>query len=352
MEQLRAVTPGDVGAEVEDTQGEHGGAAYGHCVDERRALQLALGYWPARAFSAAGELGVYELLAREGPLDAIAIADRLDIRSRSLPALLDALVALDVLVRTGGSYALASAAPDGEVLALADAAAMHAWAELPAVLREGRRPGPSIYDEVAADADRLEAFADLMARVSAPARAAVAALDFADGEVVCDVGGADGRLAVAIAVTHPAVRCVTFDLPAYIDLVERRTRRASVDDRVTAVGGDFFVDEIPRADTVVLSLVLLDWDEERKRALLEACADALAPDGRLIIVERLDEDVEPETHAAFDLLRSLHFLVLLGEAYTFRRTNLDGWLSGVGLAVVSSQPIDGGFVLVVARRPE
>lgn len=319
-------------------------------MDERRALQLALGYWPARAFSAAGELGVFELVQREGPLDAESIAGRLGIRSRSFPSLLDALVTLDVLERRGDSYAFTGDVPSGEILAMADTASMKAWSELPSVLREGRRSGPSIYDDVAADPDRLQAFADLMGRVSAPSHAAIAALDFADGEVVCDVGGADGRLAVAIAATHPAVRCLTFDLPAYIDLAERRAREAGVDEQVTALGGDLFVDGLPRADTLVLSLVLLDWDEDGKRALLRRCRDALTPGGRLVIVERLDEDVEPASRSTFDLLRSLHFLVLLGEAYTFRPSDLDRWLHEVGFAVDHRQALDGGFVLLVARR--
>src|SRR5688572_3710239 len=100
-------------------------------VDTTRAMQLALGYWPARAFSAAGELGVYDLLAREGALDAATIADRLGIRSRSLPDLLGALVELGVLSRSGATYDLAGDVPDGEILAMADAGSLRAWADLP-----------------------------------------------------------------------------------------------------------------------------------------------------------------------------------------------------------------------------
>lgn len=73
-------------------------------MDPSRAAQLALGFWPARAFSAALELGVIDVLA-DGPLDAGTIAARLDLRSPSVPMLLDALVGLGALARDGGRYA-------------------------------------------------------------------------------------------------------------------------------------------------------------------------------------------------------------------------------------------------------
>ena len=318
-------------------------------TDERRVLQLALGYWPARAFSAAGELGVYDLLARAGPLDVATIAQQLGIRSRSFGTLLDALVELDVLTRERGAYALAGGVPGPDVLALADAASMHAWADLPTVLRAGKRPGPSIYQELAGDPARIEAFAEVMARVSSPAHAAVAALDFDDGALVCDVGGADGRLAVAVASTHTGVRCISFDLPAFVPLVDARATEGRVADRVSGVGGDFFADRLPDADVLVLSLVLLDWDEAHKLQLLRSCRESLAPGGRVVIVERFEGTNGSEPHGAFDLLRSLHFLALLGEAHNFTAADLDRWLAETGLEVEHAEPVAGGLVLVVAR---
>ena len=314
-------------------------------------MQLALGYWPARAFSAAGELGVYDLLERAGPLDAPAIGDHLGVRSRALVELLDAVVELGVLARTGDRYGLVAGPPDPEILAIADADAFRAWADLPSVLRDGRSVA-SMYQGLMSDRERLRAFADLMAGVSAPARRAVSELDFGEASTLCDVGGADGRLAIEVAIAQPRLRCTTFDLPPFQPLAAARVDAAGVAEQVSPIGGDFFEDPLPSSDVVVLSLVLLDWDEHEKRALLAACHDALPPGGLLVIVDRLDGDgSDGRRRPTFELLRSLHFLVLLGEAHTFGPAELDRWSADAGFVHVDHRPLDGGLVLVLARRP-
>ena len=46
----------------------------------------------------------------------------------------------------------------------------------------------------------------------------------------------------------------------------------------------------------------------------------------------------------------VHFLVLLGEAYTFRSAELDLWLGEIGFDIATSQAVADGFSLLVARR--
>jgi predicted O-methyltransferase YrrM len=317
-----------------------------------RLTQLALGHWPARALSAAGELGIYDLLASDGPLDAPSIGDRLGLRSPSLVDLLDALVGLGVLRSLSGGYALSAEVPDPDLLGSSDATALRAWAELPTVLRQGGRSGPSMFEELAGDTERLARFAEAMAAVSAPARAAIVELDLGDARHVCDLGGGDGRLAIDLALRHPEIRLTSFDLPAMAALAGDRVRTAGLRDRVMVLGGNFFVHPLPAADVVVLSLVLLDWDEPHKRQLVAAVADALPPGGRLVVADRSgDDSVQHEPRTTFELLRRLHLLVLLGEAHPFTPQELERWTEEAGFVAFRAEPIAGGLFLAVAERP-
>ena len=313
-------------------------------MDPSRATQLALGFWPARAFRAALELGVFDLLA-DAPLDEAAVADRLGLRSPAVGDLLDALVGLGALERVDGGY---RAEPvDPAVLDVAGTGAYRAWADLPAALRG--EPRPTMFEALAGDPDALRRFARAMGEVSAPLHAALA--ERLDGTgTVCDLGGADGRLAVILAERHPELRVVTVDLPAFVPLAEAAARGAGVAERVTVIGGDFFVDPVPPADVVVLSLVLLDWPADAKVRLLRRAAGALPAGGTLAVLDRLEEGPSRPARTTFELLRSLHLLVTQGDAHPYTAEELRGWLAAAGFGPPELQPVGDGFTLAVAER--
>ena len=60
--------------------------------------------------------------------------------------------------------------------------------------------------------------------------------------------------------------------------------RQGLSERVEVVGGDFFA-SFPRADLYLLKFVLHDWEDERCVTILKRCRDAMAPGGRIAIVE-------------------------------------------------------------------
>jgi hypothetical protein len=98
------------------------------------------------------------------------------------------------------------------------------------------------------------------------------------------------------------------------------------------------------SDTAVLCLVLLDWDVEHKRRLLARVA---ASSRRIIVVDRMGLPERPT--AAFELLRSLHLLVTVGDAHHYTYDELVGWLAEVGLTAEAPVALDGGFTLVEGR---
>ena len=126
----------------------------------------------------------------------------------------------------------------------------------------------------------------MFARQSAAlASALLAAHDFADVGLLVDVGGGYGGLLLPILRAHPAMRGVIVDLPHVAPGAAEQIRAAGLAGRCEFVGGDFFAAVPGGGDAYLLRNILRDWDDERAGALLRRCREALAPRGRLLIVD-------------------------------------------------------------------
>jgi hypothetical protein len=94
------------------------------------------------------------------------------------------------------------------------------------------------------------------------------ALDWSASRRVCDVGGGDGAFLGVLLAQHEHLDGVLLELP---EVVARAPRR----DRITAVGGDAFVEVPADCDTYVFVNVLHDWNDEAATRLLERAAEAI-----------------------------------------------------------------------------
>jgi hypothetical protein len=119
----------------------------------------------------------------------------------------------------------------------------------------------------------------MTAKASGEIAAVLAAYDFTPFPTVADIGGGRGHLLTAVLDAAPSTTGVLFDLPDVI---------ASLDvshPRMTARGGDFFVDALPEADAYLLMDVLHDWPDEQCVAILDAIRRAAHVDSTLLILE-------------------------------------------------------------------
>ncbi|MBF6331877.1 methyltransferase [Nocardia transvalensis] len=102
--------------------------------------------------------------------------------------------------------------------------------------------------------------------------------DLAQREAVLDVGGGSGALMIEACRAFPDLRAAVFELAFVCDIAARKIADASLDHRVATVPGDFLADdELPSGyDTITLSTVLHDWDEDTDRMILRKCFHALS----------------------------------------------------------------------------
>ena len=166
----------------------------------------------------------------------------------------------------------------------------HVWGTLLSAVRTGR----PAYDEAFGHRfwEDLEAHQDIAASFDAlrgPAGHGVPdpqiLVDPAHWEslrTVVDVGGGTGALLAEVLRSRPEIRGTLVELPRTAASSDAVFKAAGVADRVTTVGQSFF-DPLPGGgDLYVLKSILADWPDREATAILQRCAEAARPSGRVV----------------------------------------------------------------------
>jgi hypothetical protein len=337
----------------------------GQDVTPDRVLQLGLGFWGPKVLLSAVEMGVFTELAK-GPADLDALTARLGLHPRAARDFLDALVALGMLDRTGGTYAntpeadrfLDRAKPSyvGGILEMTNARLYPFWAHLTEALRTGRPqnearndPGASPFTTLYADPARLRLFLQGMTGISLGAARAIAAkFPWRDYKTFVDLGGAQGALPVQVALAHPHLSGANFDLPAVGPVFTDYVTSFGLPDRLRFLPGDFFADPLPAADVLVMGHILHDWDLPRKKELIARAYAALPAGGSLVVYEALIDDDRREN--AFGLLMSLNMLIETPGGFDYTGADCQGWLREAGFRHTRVEHLLGPDSMVVGVK--
>lgn len=336
--QARVERP-DGGLEVIDERGETLVELRGPCRDPLHRLSAELvSFWRSETVFAAVELGVFERLPLTTP------GERLEVLLGALGEL--GLVRLDgdtwrptelgALLRADHPRSLSAAARywsgDGR----------KGWASLRQAIADPSWQAENPFAAVAPDPQRVAALHAALRPYAEHDYAGIAGvIDPVDGTVV-DAGGGTGALAVALLRGRPGLQAVVLERPEVAALGEVPHDLAG---RLHFQCGDLFAPWPVRGEAVVLARVLHDWPDPACESLLARAREALAPGGRLYVVEML----RPDEGFAGRLL-SLHMLVTTGgrerTAGEFARL-----LESAGLRLVDRRPLPGISSVLVAERP-
>uniref|UniRef100_A0A3Q0SSH6 Acetylserotonin O-methyltransferase-like n=1 Tax=Amphilophus citrinellus TaxID=61819 RepID=A0A3Q0SSH6_AMPCI len=110
------------------------------------------------------------------------------------------------------------------------------------------------------------------------------AFNLRDYKTACDIGGCTGAMAYEFTKAHRGLSVIVFDLPAVVELNEF-FRPQHTENRVSFVAGDFFKDELPKADLYILARILHDLPDEKVHILLSKIADACTSGCGLLLSE-------------------------------------------------------------------
>jgi hypothetical protein len=327
-------------------------------------MQLGTGFWASKTLLSAVELGLFTELAKSGPLEEADLRDRLGLHARSSRDFFDALVALGMLQRENGTYSntqeteifLDRAKPSyvGGLLEMLNARLFGFWNSLTEGLRTGEpqneaKVGGDLFEELYKDPERLRGFVKAMSGISAGSGMALAAsFPWDRYKTVIDIGCAEGAVPVQVARAHGHIGGGGFDLPVVEPHFNEYVAQSGLGDRLRFYPGDFFEDDLPGADVLVMGHILHDWNMDEKRTLLDKAYKALPDGGALIVYEALIDDDRREN--VFGLLMSLNMLIETRGGFDYTGADCQGWMKDIGFKESYVQHLVGPDSMVVGIK--
>ena len=317
-------------------------------LDPSHIMQTATAFWPSKVLLTAVELGLFTALG-DGQMSAPELGKALGLHPRGTYDFFDTLVALKFLNRNGdgpeGKYQntpqtaafLNKKSPTyiGGLAEMLNARLFGFWNNLGTALKTGQPQnevkggGKSIFEALYADPVKLNQFLDAMTGFQAANFALLAEkFDFSKYKTVSDIGGALALLSRIVGARHRHLTFNSFDLPPVAPLAQKQIAAAGMEKRINAVAGDFFKEELPKADVITMGNILHDWNLENKKMLIRKAYAALPDGGAFIAVENVIDDARREN--AFGLMMSLNMLIEFGDAFDYTGADFRQWCSEAG----------------------
>jgi SAM-dependent methyltransferase len=290
---------------------------------DQQILELMRAFQPACVIGAAAELDVWDALGAES-LSAEDVARKIGADPRATAMLLDAVAALDLLIKEHDRYCvpvelrllLTHGTPQTVLpMVLHSINILRSWSQLAWVTRHGM-PAPHTASIRGDEADRA-AFIAAMHTVSMPwADDLVTKLGPPKFKHLLDIGGASGTWTLAFLRAVLDAKATIFDLPDAIEQARDRLESSEFSRRVTLVKGDFYADELPAgADYAWVSAICHQHSREKNRELFAKVFRALTPGGQIAI---RDIVMEPDrTRPREGALFAINMLVNTATGGTF-----------------------------------
>jgi O-methyltransferase domain/Dimerisation domain len=333
-------------------------------LSAERIMQIGLGFMASKTLLSATELGVFTRLANN-PTDGESLARRLGLHPRSARDFLDALVGLGFLNRTGQVYSngpetdyfLDRAKPTyiGGILEMCNSRLYSHWASLTEGLRTGKPQNEmktgkgNSFESLYSDPERLRTFLKAMTGLSMnSAKAMAQKFPWQKYKSFADVGGAQGGVAAQIAIAHPHLKAIVFDLPPVKPIAEEYIQSLGLVRSVQFVAGDFFKDPLPKVDAIIMGHILHDWNLENKKRLISKAYDAIPPGGAFLTLECVIDDDRRKNVTG--LLMSLNMLIETEGGFDFCGSDCCGWMREAGFRETHVEPLAGQDSMVIGIK--
>jgi hypothetical protein len=322
-----------------------------------RILELTRGAQATALVGAAVESGVFTLLDGR-PMTADELARAASVSPRGARAILDGLVALDLVTLGEGKYANS---PEASAFLVEDKPSsltglarialrgMTDWTRLPQAVKTGAPVTAPPID--AKDNPHWSVLAPAIGPLALPAAQAVAAqLDVArrGSMSILDVGGGSGLFSATLLQANRLAEATQVDWPAVNTVARGLVDQLGVGERFHTVDGDFLaVDWGTDHDVAIYSNVAHGQSQARNLAAFRKFRSALAPTGTLVVSEYVTKDDRSGQRTA--LLLSSELLLTSKEGAAWRVDDYRRWLAEAGFTRVSLAETAGPSILIYAN---
>jgi O-methyltransferase domain len=320
--------------------------------------QLSAGYFASRCLHVVAELGIADAL-EDTPTRVESLAKAMGANEDALARVLRLLdtygvfrLENGVVSHTPASVLLRSDSPTS----MRDFARMFGlslqWRSAEMLLdsvRTGEAAAPRAFEggfwgHLSAHPEEARVFdAAMNAKSWVYIDAILAQYDFSGFNHIVDVGGGQGHLIRAILKAHPNVTGTLFDQPHVIEAA-----RAGGDEqgRLKFVGGDFFKDDLPRADAYILMEVIHDWADAPASQILETVRKSAQGNAALLLIEtEVPESREPDWSKTLDIVMLALFAAKQRTVAEYRAL-----LEPIGLTIETITDTGAGISVFDARQ--
>ncbi|XP_053295614.1 probable bifunctional dTTP/UTP pyrophosphatase/methyltransferase protein isoform X1 [Pleuronectes platessa] len=295
--------------------------------DLQRIMELMDGFKASKALFTASKLCVFDLLHRSPGLDSAQMAQEIKASVKGTECLLEACVSLGLLkskdrtcqkpvyentdlavrfLRSDASYSLHG------YIQHCNNTVWPLFSHLESAVLEGSHQHEKAFGKKTNDLFqdtyynnqeiKLRFMRAMHSIAKVTGKDVATAFDLSTFKTACDLGGCTGAMAYEFTKAHPGLSVTVFDLPAVVEMIEH-FRPQHKDNRVSFVAGDFFQDELPKADLYILARILHDWSDEKVHSLLSKIAQTCTPGCALLIAETMLDGLTP-----YSALQSLNML--------------------------------------------
>jgi 2-polyprenyl-3-methyl-5-hydroxy-6-metoxy-1,4-benzoquinol methylase len=321
---------------------------------------LLIGAWKTQALVAAVSLDVFSHIA-EGRRTVTDIAAASSASQRGIANLLDALVGMNCLRKTGDRYALQPVSSTYLVRgkktymgASAEPVALNwdTWGHLTESVKTGR---PYVAVNVAEQG--RDFFPKLVAGIfpSNFAASNVAVSHFSGKgrrniHKILDVAAGSGAWSLAFAKAIPHARVTTVDFPEMTPITRSFAEKLGVAGRYDYREGDIRQMDFGRDtyDLVILGHIIHSEGEEHGKNLLRKSYEALRSGGRLLVAEYIPNDAR--SGPVMPVLFGLNMLLHSDEGNVFTMRQYRAWLKAIGFRKVTTVPIPPPASLIMATK--
>ena len=139
-----------------------------------------------------------------------------------------------------------------------------------------------------------------------------------------------------------------FDLAEVAPIFEDYVEENGLTSRVRFQPGNFFQDQLPNADVIMMGHILHDWNLEEKKMLIRKAYEALPPGGAYIVYEAIIDDNRSKN--AFGLLMSLNMLVETPGGFDYTGADCVGWMKEAGFRETRVEHLVGPDSMVIGIK--
>ena len=299
-------------------------------MDLDQFQRLLWGFAGHRVITVAGRTGILRLLAKR-KCTADELASELDLDPLAAGKVVRALTALGVAEAEGERYCAVAGLRehflpgDRDVVPFLEHS--HAMYE-----RWGETLEPWLRGQDWPVAERtpeeVRRFGAAMRAMGAQmARRVADSLDLGGVERMLDVGGGWGHFAQAMCRVRPGLHATVLDRPEVVERAREELIGTEFEDRITFVPGDYLSSEYGAGyDLVLLANILHQETADRARDLVERAAAALAPEGRVTVVDFAIDDKRRQ-----HLLGALFAINMRSFGDTWTEADIRGWMADADL---------------------